>query len=186
MMNKSSSKVISILALAAAGLSGIGIAAGPESATPEEAVTKVREAVKFLHDKGASGYAEFNNSEGKWVWKDSYVFVYDCRLDKMVAHPLRPDLVGKSILQIQDNNGKFIFKELCKAGEQPNGGWVEYVWPKPGAGNLSRKLSYAHLADISFASGIQVSAGVYDEKVTLSELNKALERSADPSKYPAL
>ena len=185
-MNKSKRNVISIAVLIAAWAAGAGIAAGPESATPEEAMTKVREAVKFLHDKGASGYAEFNNSEGKWVWKDSYVFVYDCRLDKMVAHPLRPDLVGKSILQIQDNNGRFIFKELCKAGDRPHGGWVEYVWPKPGAGNLSRKVSYAHLADISFASGIQVSAGVYDDKVTLPELNQALERVADPSKYPVL
>ena len=69
---------------------------------------------------------------------------------------------------------------------EPQGGWVEYVWPKPGEGKVSRKLSYAHLADISFASGIQVSAGVYDDKVTLPELDKALERTADPSKYPAL
>ncbi|MBL8539100.1 MAG: cache domain-containing protein [Betaproteobacteria bacterium] len=185
-MNGFKKSAISIAILIAVTAGGAGFAAGPDTATPEEAMTKVREAVKFLHDKGASGYAEFNNAEGKWVWKDSYVFVYDCRLDKMVAHPLRPDLVGKSILQIQDNNGKYIFKELCKAGDQPHGGWVEYVWPKPGAGNLSRKVSYAHVADISFASGIQVSAGVYDDKVTLPELNKALERVTDPSKYPAL
>jgi hypothetical protein len=178
--------VISIAVLISASTGGPSFAAGPESATPEEAMAKVREAAKYLHDKGASGYAEFNNSAGRWVWKDSYVFVYDCRLDKMVAHPIRPDLVGKSILQITDNNGKFIFRELCKAGDAPHGGWVEYVWPKPGAGNLSRKLSYAHAADISFASGIQVSAGVYDDKVTLPELSKALERMSDPSKYPAL
>jgi signal transduction histidine kinase len=178
--------VILIAVLLAAGTTQAIVAAGPESATPDEAVAKVREAVKFLHDKGASGYAEFNNSAGRWVWKDSYVFVYDCRLDKMVAHPIRPDLVGRSIMQIKDNSGKLLFQDLCKAGAEPHGGWVEYVWPKPGAGNLSRKLSYAHAADISFASGIQVSAGVYDDKVTLPELSKALERMSDPSKYPAL
>jgi hypothetical protein len=178
--------VISIAVLIATWTAGASFAVDSEVATPEEAMAKVREAAKFLHDKGASGYAEFNNSAGRWVWKDSYVFVYDCRLDKMVAHPIRPDLVGKSIMQIKDNNGKLLFKDLCKAGAEPHGGWVEYVWPKPGAGNLSRKLSYALAADISFASGIQVSAGVYDDKVTLPELSKALERMSDPSKYPAL
>lgn len=177
---------VSIFAVLSAGTTGVIFAAGSDAATPEEAIAKVREASKFLHDKGASGYAEFNNSAGKWVWKDSYVFVYDCRLDKMVAHPIRPDLVGKSIMQIKDNNGRLLFKDLCKAGAEPHGGWVEYVWPKPGAGNLSRKLSYALAADVSFASGIQVSAGVYDDKVTLPELAKGLERMSDPSKYPAL
>jgi hypothetical protein len=172
--------------LLAIGFGSVAVAAGPEFATPEEAIAKVREAVRFLHDKGASGFAEFNNSAGRWVWKDSYVFVYDCRLDKMIAHPMRPDLVGRSVMQIKDNNGKVIFKDLCKAGEQPRGGWVEYLWPKPGAGNLSRKLSYALAADIAFATGIQVSAGVYDEKLTLPELGKLLERMSDPSKYPAL
>ena len=185
-MSKLKQVAVSIFAVLSAGTVGAIFAAGSDSATPDEAIAKVREASKFLHDKGASGYAEFNNSAGKWVWKDSYVFVYDCRLDKMVAHPIRPDLVGKSIMQIKDNNGRLLFKDLCKAGAEPHGGWVEYVWPKPGAGNLSRKLSYALAADVSFASGIQVSAGVYDDKVTLPELAKGLERMSDPSKYPAL
>jgi signal transduction histidine kinase len=161
-------------------------AADADTASAEEAVNKVRAAARLLHDKGASGYAEFNQKDSNWVWKDSYVFVYDCRKDRMIAHPLRPDLVGRPIMQIVDNNGKFIFKELCKVGGEPRGGWVDYAWQKPGAGRLSRKLSYAMTADVSFATGIQVSAGIYDETITLAELNKILERLFDPAKYPAL
>ena len=157
-----------------------------EVATAEEAITKVRAAARLLHDRGASSYADFNQRDSKWVWKDSYVFVYDCRKDRMIAHPMRPDLVGKPILQITDNAGKYIFKELCKAGSEPRGGWVEYSWSKPGAGRLSRKVSYATTADISFATGIQVSAGIYDEGITLPELAKVLERMSDPAKYPAM
>lgn len=41
-------------------------------------------------------------------------------------------------------------------------------------------------ADVSFATGIQVSAGIYDENITLPDLNKAIEKVYDPSKYPAL
>lgn len=175
-----------IAALAACGFIPCASAADAEIATAEEAVNNVRAAAKFLHDKGSAGYAEFNNKDGKWVWKDSYVFVYDCRRNRMMAHPLRPDLVGQPIMQITDNAGKFIFKELCKVGSEPRGGWVEYMWQKPGAGKLSRKLSYALAADISFTTGIQVSAGIYDEKLSAPELGKVLEKMSDPAKYPAL
>ena len=164
---------------------GIATAADPDAATPEEVISKVWAASRFLNEKGASGFAEFNSKDGRWAWKDSYVFVYDCRLDRMVAHPMRPDLVGRPLMQITDNNGKVIFKELCKAGNDPRGGWVEYVWTKPGAGSVSRKISYALGADIAFASGIQVAAGVYDDKASVSDLTKLTDKMADPTKYPA-
>ena len=159
--------------------------AADEAATPQEAITKVWSATKFLQDKGVSGFASLNSRDGIWVWKDSYVFAFDCRLDKMVAHPMRPDLVGRSIMQITDNNGKFIFKELCKAGSLPRGGWVDYVWTKPGDGKASRKLSYTVTADIAFSTGIHVAADVYDDKLMLPELVKLTEQLADPAKYPA-
>ncbi|EXI81150.1 MAG: Methyl-accepting chemotaxis protein 4 [Candidatus Accumulibacter appositus] len=173
-----------IAVLVACGLGRVAMAA--ETATPEEVISKVRAAASFLHNKGTSGYADFNNRDSNWVWKDSYVFVYDCRQDRMIAHPMRPDLVGKPIMQITDNSGKYIFKELCKAGNQAHGGWVEYAWSKPGAGALSRKISYALAADISFASGIQVSAGVYDELMTIPQLDAVLKKMSDPSRYQAL
>lgn len=156
-----------------------------ESATPQEVVAKVWAASRFLGEKGASGYAAFNSKDGPWVWKDSYVFVYDCRLDRMVAHPLRPDLVGRPVKQIVDNNGKHIFVDLCDTGRQKGGGWVEYLWTKPGAGSVSRKISYALGADIAFASGIQVAAGVYDDDVSTADLAALTDRMADPTKYPA-
>jgi cytochrome c len=156
-----------------------------EAATPEEVITKVWSAAKFLQDKGASGFASLNSKDGPWVWKDTYVFAFDCRLDRMVAHPLRPDLVGRPIMQITDNNGKYIFKDLCKIGSQPRGGWVEYVWTKPGAGRVSRKLSYTLTADVAFSTGIQVAAGVYDDKLSVVELTQLTEKMSDPAKYPA-
>lgn len=176
------------LALLVLMYAGLACAAPPvteESATPEEVITKVWSAAKFLQDKGASGFASFNSKDSAWVWKDSYVFAFDCRLDRMVAHPMRPDLVGRPIMQITDNNGKFIFKDLCKVATQSRGGWVEYVWTRPGAGRVSRKLTYVLPADISFSTGIRVAAGVYDEKLTLVELGKLTEKMADPAKYPA-
>ncbi len=100
-----------ILAVLVSLFSGLACAppAADEAATPEESITKVWAASKFLQDKGASGFASLNSQDGIWTWKDSYVFAFDCRFDRMVAHPTRPDLVGRPIMQITDNNGKYIF-----------------------------------------------------------------------------
>jgi cytochrome c len=154
-------------------------AADPVSATPDEVVAKVREAVQYLNEKGLAGFSDFNNNkDARWVWKDSYVFVYSCRDDVMIAHPLRPDLVGRPILQMRDDKDRPVFQDLCKAGANPNGAWVEYWWPKPGEAKASHKLSYAHSAAVSFKSDIQVGAGIYDDSLTPAELNKIVERSA--------
>jgi signal transduction histidine kinase len=158
----------------------------PESATPEEVVTKVLEAVQYLNETGKAGYSEFNSASERWMWKDSYVFIYNCAKNEMVAHPLRPDLVGRPLLQIRDTNNKPIFKELCAAGAKPRGGWVEYAWPKPGEGGVSRKISYAHAADISFEFGVQVGAGIYNNEASVEELTKLLDTMFDPERYPAL
>ncbi len=79
--------------------------------------------------------------------------------------------------------GKFIFKELCAAAKAKNGGWVEYQWTKPGAGKTSRKLSYAATAELAFSTGVQIAAGVYDDAISVSDLNKMTSEMSDPSKY---
>ena len=176
---------VSMLALAAltATLTHTVALADDGTATPEEVITKVWGAAKFLQTKGVSGIAALNNADGPWVWKDSYVFAFDCRLDRMVAHPMRPDLVGRPILQITDNNGKYLFKALCEAAENKHGGWVDYMWTKPGAGKVSRKISYAATADLAFSTGIQIAAGVYDDTLTVEALDKMTAKMADPGNY---
>lgn len=151
-------------------------------AIAEDVVTKVWGAARFLQTKGASGIAALNNADGPWVWKDSYVFAFDCRLDRMVAHPMRPDLVGRPIMQIQDNNGKYVFKALCEAAESKHGGWVDYMWTKPGAGAVSRKLTYAVTAEMAFSTGLQIAAGVYDDTLTVQSLDAMTEKMADPGR----
>ena len=153
------------------------------SATPEEVVAKVHEAVQYLNDKGLAGFADFNNNkDARWVWKDSYVFVFSCRENAMIAHPLRPDLVGKPILQMRDDKDHALFQDMCKAGANPDGGWVEYWWPKPGEGKASRKVSFAHPAPVSFKSDIMVGAGIYNDQRTPAELNRIAVEYAKPQK----
>jgi len=156
-------------------------AVDPGAAAPEEVIAKVHEAAKYLHDKGQAGFPDFNNN-ARWVWKDSYVFVFSCRENKMIAHPLRPDLIGKPIMQMEDDKGNMLFEKLCEAGQRTDGGWVEYWWPKPGEGKASRKISYTQSTEVSFQPDVRVSAGIYDNTMSVEELNKLAEQATEPKK----
>ena len=76
-------------------------------------------------------------------------------------------------------------QRLQLPGSQRAGGWVEYMWTRPGAGAVSRKLSYTMTAEIAFSTGIRVAAGVYNDTYSIAELTELTAKMADPEKYPA-
>lgn len=146
--------------------------AADEGATPEEIVDKTKEAANYLEEQGETGLDVFNQQDSEWVWKDTYVFIYDCEQNVMAAHPIKPELAGKSLDEIKDEEGKSFFSDLCEAGKQPNGGWVEYMWTKPGEEGAFRKISYALQAG---DGPYQAGAGVYDDSLTVDELNAMVQ-----------
>ena len=85
------------MALVAMGVvllfAGIVFAAG---ATKEECVEKTKEAAAMVNEKGLdAAVAEINKKDGKFVWKDSYVFLVDFD-GKVLAHPMSPALIGRN------------------------------------------------------------------------------------------
>ena len=71
----------------------------PKAATKYECVAKCKEAAQLVTDKGIdTAIAEINKKDGPFVWKDSYVFMMDLE-GKMLAHPIKPDLIGKNLLE---------------------------------------------------------------------------------------
>jgi hypothetical protein len=143
---------------------------GQDHATPQEVVAKVREAANTLSKTG--DLAQFNQKQGPWVWKDTYIFVNDCDKKVVVAHPLRPEQLGNDFGAIKDTRGNTLYPDregFCKAAKQPSGTWIEYWWPKPGEKEGSRKVSYYLSAK---GTPYVVGAGVYDDKATIAELSK--------------
>jgi cytochrome c len=160
-------KILVVLAAAFLVVTLSSVAAGQDKATAQEVVAKVREAASTLSKTG--DVAQFNQKQGPWVWKDTYIFVYDCDKKVEVAHPIRPDVVGKDLASIKDTRGKDVFPEgLCDAARKPSGVWNEYWWAKPGEMEGSRKVSY-HLSPKG--TPYVVAAGVYDDKATIAELS---------------
>jgi methyl-accepting chemotaxis protein len=63
----------------------------------------------------------------------------------MVMHPFKPQLEGKDLSEVKDPNGKHLFVEFVDVCKQNGAGFVDYMWPKPGASEPVPKISYVKL-----------------------------------------
>lgn len=72
----------------------------------------------------------------------NYFWIND-ETSTIVVHPIKPALNGKNLSSLQDANGKYLFPAFVKkAQENPQGGVVDYLWPKPGSEDPVEKLSF--------------------------------------------
>jgi cytochrome c len=163
-----SSKIFAIAAVALVSVALCTVAVGQDHATAQEVVAKVREAASTLSKTG--DLAQFQQKQGPWVWKDTYIFVEDCDKKVQAAHPIKPELVGTDFVSLKDTKGGTVFPaDFCDAAKKPSGVWFEYWWPKPGEKEGSRKLAYGLSAK---GTKYVVAAGVYDDKATIKELSQ--------------
>jgi methyl-accepting chemotaxis protein len=73
--------------------------------------------------------------------KIEYFWINDLK-DEMVMHPIKPELDGKKLDQLKDKNGKFLFVAFNDMVKKQGAGFVDYLWPKPGAEEGVPKISY--------------------------------------------
>lgn len=119
----------------------------------------VESAAKFIAKNGADCKA----LEGpEWRSGDYYVFV-DEPGGKSLCHP-NPKIVGTNATDIVDSNGKKVGVELEAAAAKKGGGWVDYVWPRPGTDKPVAKSSYAMTVKGPDGKAYIVGAGGYELK----------------------
>ncbi len=51
----------------------------------------------------------------------------------VLMHPFKPEMNGKAMEGTKDPNGVYLFREIAEIGKGPGKGFIEYLWPKPGA-----------------------------------------------------
>jgi len=101
-----------------------------ESATKEECISKCKEAAQLINEKGLeAALPELNNKNGKFVWKNTYVWVMDFT-GTHLTHPKNPEMVGKNVVNWKDSNGKFAVKESIEVAKTKSEGWTEHMIPK--------------------------------------------------------
>jgi methyl-accepting chemotaxis protein len=87
--------------------------------------------------------------------QSGYFFVYQGTV--CVALPTNQKLQGKDLAELHDKNGVYLVPEL-RDKAHAGGGFVRYVWPKPGQGDQP-KLSYAEMipgTDFWLGTGIYI------------------------------
>ncbi len=99
---------------------------------------------------------EINKKDGPYVDGDLYIFVMNMD-GVMIAHPIKPALIGKNLTDFKDQAGKAFFKEFVEMAKNGSG-WVDYKWPKPGQEGVFDKTSYILMVK---DSPMFVGAGIY-------------------------
>jgi cytochrome c len=129
-----------------------------EQETPDAAKALVADAAKFLIENGReAGLKEICNPEGKFVKGSLYVFAYDLN-GKILAHPIKPELIGKDLINEPDSKGKLFRKEISELAKTKGEGWVDYTYANPKTGKEEEKTTYVlKSGDIVLCCGIYKS-----------------------------
>ena len=127
----------SVFFAAALGLSMSAFAAG--QATPDEAKTMAIKAADYLKAVGPEkAFAEFDAKGNAWHDRDLYVIVQDNK-GVMVAHGTNPGLIGKSVLDLKDVDGKPFNRDTQAIKDS---GWVDFKWLNPVTKAVEPKTQY--------------------------------------------
>jgi cytochrome c len=136
-------------------------AAAPEYGTKEEAVAMVKRVQEMFKQDGADATfkAVSDPSAKEFHDRDLYPFIYFRDGDKKglcVAHGARPALIGKNLIGLKDQDGKYLVQALADVANGPGSGWVDYKWPNPTNNKIEDKSSYVEKMGDYF-----VGVGVY-------------------------
>ena len=104
-----------------------------QSAVRDECVTLCKGAAKFINEKGLdAAIEEIGNKEGKFVTKNTYVFLMDLEGNRL-AHPYAQPTDPKTIklFDVKDTTGKLFVQEYIKVAKTKGEGWTEYMYPTP-------------------------------------------------------
>ncbi len=90
--------------------------------------------------------------------KSGYFFIYEKTVN--VALPTKPETIGKDLGKVKDKNGVFFVKEMY-TNAQKGGDFIEYIWPKPGAGDVP-KLAFSEAIP---GSNFWIGTGMYIDNI---------------------
>jgi len=106
--------------------------------TAAEAKAMLERAVDALKADKAGALAKFNKGEDGFKDRDLYIFCGGPD-GNFTAHPM---LLGKSLMDLKDKNGKPLGKEIYSAARVGQIKEVSYMWPRPGGTEPVEKFTY--------------------------------------------
>ena len=113
-----------------------------EFGTKAEAVAMVKRVQAKFKAEGAEATfkAVSDKSVAEFHDRDLYPFIYDME-GLNVAHGARPALIGKNLITLKDQDGKFLVREMRDIAKTKGSGWFDYKWPNPLNSKIEDKTS---------------------------------------------
>lgn len=147
---------IAAISLSILALPSLSFAA--ERGSREEAVAMVKKAAALIKSEGKEkAFAAISDTKNKdFHDRDLYIYVYDLN-GTAVAHGNNPRMVGKSLIDLKDGDGKPMIRNMVDVVKSPAGkGWVEFKWPNPVTKVVEQKAGYVERVD-----DLLVGSGIY-------------------------
>ena len=151
----------SLFLLSFASLTLVAPATAAEFGTKEEAVAMVKRVqAQFKKDGAEDTFKDVSDKSTKaYHDRDLYPFIYyrdGPQKGVNVAHGARPALIGKNLIDLKDQDGKYLVRELINIANGPGSGWFDYKWPNPITNKIEDKTSY-----VEKMGDYMVGVGVY-------------------------
>jgi len=137
-------------------------ASAADFGTRDEAVAMVKRVQeKFKKEGSDATFAAITGKMREFHDRDLYPYVlnFDCVVQ---AHGTRKELVGKSLYEFRDQDGKFVARDTVELAKTLGHGWTDFRWTNPQTGQVEAKSTYVERLGDHYAVGV----GIYkDEQV---------------------
>jgi len=133
----------------------------PTSEQAKRIEAMVNKAAALVESQGKAAFAEFRKRDSEWWFDNTYLFAYDKDLN-VLLNPAFPKREGTNVHGETDVNGKPMHDEFMRVVRSKGSGWVDYMFPKPGQTQPSKKWSYVKAVTIEGNPGL-IGAGFYPE-----------------------
>ncbi|WP_455218420.1 cache domain-containing protein [Kaarinaea lacus] len=129
----------------------------------EDVMALVKETRSAIEKNADDAFKRILNGEHPFKNRDNpskYVFILDTSLN-VVAHPIKPQTVGKNLKGKPDSKGKMFRDEILATALRSGSGWVDYHFLNPKTKEESHKKSYFELVMGSDRKQYIVGSGKY-------------------------
>jgi uncharacterized protein len=151
------SRIAAVFAIVSALLTAAFPAGAAEFGTREEATAMVKRVqAKFKKEGPEAAFQAINNKAPGFADRDLYPFVTELT-GLCVANGVTPAVRGKNLIDLKDQDGKFMIQEFVRTASNPPGhGWVDYRWLNPVTKTIEDKSAWIERMGDYF-----VGVGVY-------------------------
>ena len=143
-------------------------------------ITDIASKIKGIEDSEKIQEIIKNETDHVRFFDDKSGYIFACRLDGIcVNHAMEKTQNGKSMFDIKDSSGNYMFREFSQVVKEKGSGFVEYHWEKQNEG-VQPKITYVKLIP---GTDIYLGAGVYIDNVEKEKAALCTTIKAEQKKY---